>query len=307
MALPVVAVLPAAWAAGALSMPVLCTVALLLGALAVLHQAASIAIVPELVEPKLLHPAHTRIASVFSISDAVGTYGGTLVIAVTGAVRALWLGAASYLVSAWCASRIRSSPPAPVRRGGMVRAMREGVGFVMRSPLQRPLVLSLATHAYADTIVVTYVAYILLTRLDAGSTGLGLVLGVTSAGGLVGALVATRLVARFGPACVMLAGFLSYASCGMPLLIARPGTVWLGVIALAGAARTAAAVAAGTTQRSIRQLTCPDGLQSRAQQTLVWLVAGARPFGAMTAGGIAAALLALVENGSDRDSVKGSA
>ncbi|MFI8421166.1 MFS transporter [Streptomyces sp. NPDC085479] len=284
-----VAVIPATWAAGAMSMPVLYAVALLLGSLTVLHQAASIAIVPELVEPRLLHPANTRIASVFSVSDAVGTYGGTLVVAVAGAVRALWLDAASYLVSAWCASRIRPSAPAPLRRGGMAGAICEGVGFVMRNPLQRPLVLSLATHAYADTVVVTYVAYTLLTRLDAGSTGLGLVMGVTGAGGLVGALAATRLVARFGPARVLLAGFLAYAVCGVPLLIAQPGPVWLGVIALAGAARTAAAAAAGTTQRSIRQLTCPDRLQSRAQQTSVWLVAGARPFGAMTAGGIAAA------------------
>ncbi|MFE0640554.1 hypothetical protein ACFW2Y_02840 [Streptomyces sp. NPDC058877] len=55
------------------------------------------------------------------------------------------------------------------------------------------------------------------------------------------------------------------------------------MIALAGAVRTAAAVAAGTTQRSIRQQLCPPELQSRAQQPSVWLVTGLRPAAALTA------------------------
>ncbi|MFG3013852.1 MFS transporter [Streptomyces cinerochromogenes] len=286
----VVSVVPGCWAAGLLSVPVLYAVTLLSGALTVLHQAASIAIVPEIVDRSQARPANARIAGAFSRADTAGTYGGTLVVGLVGAVRALWLDAASYVVSAWCASRIR---PSAVRREAadrprMLAAIREGVGYVMRDPIQRPLVLSLAGHAYADGIVTTHFAYTLLTRLDSGSTGLGLVMGVTAAGGLAGAVVATRLVDRHGPARVLSAGFLAYTVCGVPLLVARPGPVWLGVIALAGAVRTAAAVAAGTTQRSIRQQLCPPELQSRAQQTSVWLVTGLRPAAALTAGGIAA-------------------
>ncbi|WP_189424394.1 MFS transporter, partial [Streptomyces griseoviridis] len=207
-----------------------------------------------------MHPANARIAGAFSLADTAGTYGGTLVVGLVGAVRALWLDSLSYLVSAWCASWIR--PGAPRRAAGdrpvrMGAAIREGVRYVMRDPIQRPLVLSLASLAFADGIVTTFFAYTLLTRLDSGSTGLGLVMGVVAAGGLAGAVVATRLVDRFGPAHVMLSGFLSYAVCGVPLLVARPEPVWLGVIAAADAPRTAAAVAAGTTQRSLRQQLCP--------------------------------------------------
>ncbi|MEU7283443.1 MFS transporter [Streptomyces sp. NPDC045431] len=294
VAAAVVSVVPVCWAAGVLSVPVLYAVALLLGALTVLHQAASIAIVPEIVDRRQLHPANRRIAAAFSLADTAGAYGGTLVVGLVGGVRALWLDAASYLVSAWYAARIgpqpsvvrRESPDRPAR---LLAAIREGVGYVLHDPIQRPLVLSLAGHAYADGIVTTYFAYTLLTRLDSGSTGLGLVMGVTAVGGLAGAVVATRLVDRCGPARVMLAGFLAYAVCGVPLLVARPGPVWLGVIAAAGALRTAAAVAAGTTQRSLRQQLCPIELQSRAQQTSVWLVTGLRPAAALTAGAIAAA------------------
>jgi MFS family permease len=287
----VVSVVPVCWAAGVLSVPVLYAVALLLGALTVLHQAASIAIVPEIVDRAHMHPANARIAGAFSLADTAGTYGGTVVVGLLGAVRALWLDSLSYLFSAWCASRIRPSAArqSAARPARMGAAIREGVRYVMRDPIQRPLVLSLAGLAFADGIVTTYFAYTLLTRLDSGSTGLGLVMGVTAAGGLAGAVIATRLVDRFGPARVMLTGFLAYAVCGVPLLLARPGPVWLGVIATAGALRTAAAVAAGTTQRSLRQQLCPPELQSRAQQTSVWLVTGLRPAAALTAGAIAAA------------------
>ncbi|MGC4916302.1 MFS transporter [Streptomyces albogriseolus] len=288
----VVSVVPVCWAVGVLSVPVLYAVALLLGALTVLHQAASIAIVPEIVDRAHMHPANARIAGAFSLADTAGTYGGTLVVGLLGAGRALWLDSVSYLFSAWCASRIRPSAArraAAARPARMGAAIREGVRYVMRDPIQRPLVLSLAGLAFADGIVTTYFAYTLLTRLDSGSTGLGLVMGVTAVGGLAGAVVATRLVDRFGPARVMLTGFLAYAVCGVPLLVARPEPVWLGVIAAAGALRTAAAVAAGTTQRSLRQQLCPPELQSRAQQTSVWLVTGLRPAAALTAGAIAAA------------------
>lgn len=289
----VVGSVPLCWAVGELSMPVLYAVALLLGALTVLHQAAAIAMVPELVERDQLPAAHSRIAAAYAVADAAGTYGGTLLVDLAGAARALWLDSLSYLISAWCAARIRTTRP-PQRTGHaparMIPAIREGLSYVLRDPIQRPLVLALTAHAYADGLVITYFAYILLTDLNAGSTGLGVVMGVTGAGGLVGALTGPRLAARFGPGPLLLAGFLGYAICGVPLLLAEPGPVWLTVLATAGFLRTAGAVAAGSTQRSLRQLLCPSHLQSRAQQTSVWLVTGIRPLAALTAGAIAVAL-----------------
>ncbi|MFE6977130.1 MFS transporter [Streptomyces sp. NPDC057682] len=248
---------------------------------------ASIALVPEIVDGFQMHPANARVAGAFSLADMAGVYGGTLVVGLAGGVRVLWMNAASYLVSAWCAWRIRpqavrqEAQGRPVQKGA---AIRDGVGYVMRDRIQRPLVLSLVGHAYADGIMTTFLAYTLLTRLGSDSSGLGLVMGVTAAGGLVGAALATRLVNPYEPARVMLAGFLACIVCGVPLLVARPGPVWLGVIALAGAVRAAAAVAAGSAQRSLRHQLCPPELQSRAQQTSVWLVTGLRP-----AGGLAAA------------------
>ncbi|WP_153812156.1 MFS transporter [Streptomyces sp. SUK 48] len=287
----VVTTVPLCWATGSLSMPVLYVVALLLGVLTVFHQAASIAIVPDLVRPQGLPSAHSRIGAACAVADTAGTYGGTLVVALAGAARTLWLDALSYFVSACCALRITPGPAADPQGGrpaGVIGDIREGVGYVMRDAIQRPLVLALTAYAYADGIVTTYTAYTLLTRLHAGSTGLGVVMGVTGAGGLAGALLSCRITARFGPGRTIVAGFAAYAVCGVPLLVARPGAGWLSVIAVAGALKTAVGVAAGSTHRALRQQLCPPHLQSRAQQTAVWLASGVRPLAALTAGGIAA-------------------
>lgn len=287
----VVAVVPACWAAGALSMPVLYCVALLLGALTVLHQAASIAIVPELVDPDLVPAANARVMATFAVARSAGTYAGSAAVSLLGAARCLLLDSASYLFSAWCASRISTACDArrPAgRRSGMFKAIREGMAYVLRDPLQRPLVLTTAYHACADGIVTTFFAFYLLTQLDYGSAGLGLVLGAVGLGSLAGALIAGRLVQRIGPGTVLLIGFAVYPVCGAPLLLARPGPGWLVVLVAASAVKAVAVTAATSTQRSIRQQLCPPHLQSRVQQTAVWLIAGARLLATLAAGALAA-------------------
>jgi MFS family permease len=287
----VTAVVPACWAADALTMPVLYCVALLLGALTVLHQAAAIAIVPELVVPELVPEANARVMAAFAVAGSAGTYGGTAAVNLIGAVRCLLLDSASYLISAWCASRISTvhadrHPGGPHR--GMLTSIREGMAHVLRDPLQRPLVLTMAYHALAEGVVTTYFAYYLLTELDYGDTGLGLVLGAVGVGSFVGALVAGRLVRRIGPGAVLLTGFAAYPICGAPLLLARPGHGWLIVLVTASAVKAVAVTAAASTQRSLRQRLCPPHLQSRVQQTSVWLVAGARLLATLVAGAVAA-------------------
>lgn len=302
MAAGAVAAVPVSWAVGALSMPVLYGVALLLGALTVLHQAAAIAIVPELVEPGLVHAANGRVMAAYAVARSVGTYGGTAAVSLLGAARCLLLDSCSYLVSAWCASRIPAAtagrPSHPRLR--MVTSIREGIAHVMRDEFQRPLVLTMAFHAFAEGIGVTYFAYYLLTVLKVGSFGLGVVTGATGTGSLLGALAARRQAGRLGPGAVLLVGFAAYPLCSTPVLLAQPGAGWLIVLAAVGALQAAASTAAAATQRSIRQELCPPHLQSRVQQTSVWLVSGSRLLAALTGGAIAhvagvwAALLASV-------------
>ncbi|MFI5670336.1 MFS transporter [Streptomyces sp. NPDC051704] len=253
----VVTVVPVAALAGVLSMPVLYGVALGLGAVGVLHQAAAIAIVPQLVEPALLHRGNARVGAAFGAADTAGTYLGTAVVAAVGAAKAFWLDALSYLVSAWCAARI-PDPGRPAAGKGrpqrwLAGEIWEGVAYTARTPLVRDVVLAPTLTGVGVGVSGALFAYYLLTALEAGPTGLGIVMGVSGAGALAGALAAPRIVARFGPGPTLLAGFATCPVAGVPLLFARPGPGpgWLAVLAAAGGLQLAAAAVAGTTQRSV--------------------------------------------------------
>ncbi|MFD3996127.1 MFS transporter [Streptomyces sp. NPDC058583] len=287
----VVIVVPVSWAAGVLSLPVLYTVAVLLGSLTVLHQAAAIAIVPELVDREHLHKANARVGAAFSVADTAGMYAGTAVVGLVGAARSLVLDAVSYLAGAWCATRLHVNAP-PQRPGGTIRRMpaeiRAGVAYVMRTKVVRTIVLALCGTNLGASMISTFFPYYLLTVLDSGSSGLGLVMGATATGAIAGSLAGPKIVRRIGPGRLLMGGFLLVPLAGIPLLIARPGTVWLVVLAVAGAVQAAAAAAAGAMQRSIRQTVTPPELQGRAQQTSVWLTGGVRPLASAAAGGLAA-------------------
>ncbi|MER7949710.1 MFS transporter [Streptomyces sp. NPDC096079] len=287
-----VTAIPAAALLHVLTLPLLYGISLVLGAVSVLHQAAAIAIVPQLVEPAMLHRANARVGAAFGAADTAGTYLGTAVVALTGAARAFWLDGLSYLLSAWCASRLRE-PGLPVagrsRRRRFTAEIWEGLAYTARTPLVRELVFALTVVGLGVGITGALFSYYLLTTLAAGPTGLGIVMGVSGVGALAGALLAPRIVVRFGPGRTLLAGFVVCPVAGVPLLIARPGVGWLGLIAVAGAVQLAAAGVAGTTQRALRQQICPPHLQARAQQTSTWLVSGSKPFAALAGGAVATA------------------
>ncbi|MFD7552239.1 MFS transporter [Streptomyces sp. NPDC059816] len=287
-----VTAVPLCWAFGALTMPVLYAVTLLLGTLTVVHQAAALAAVPELVAPERVPQANARLVAATSVADTAGTVAATALIALAGAVRALVADAVSYLVSAWCATRLpRTRPVNPDGgpRQRMAPAIRGGIAFVMAHPLLRPQMQSLFVYGVAEGVVTTFWAYWLLTHVEAGSAGLGLIMGAAGAGGLLGALAGPRLATRYGPGPVLIAGHLAYPLGGLLLLCADAGPLWVGILTAGAAVQMTAAAAAGTTQRTLRQHLTPPDLQSRAQQTAMWVTSGVRPFAALAAGGLAAA------------------
>ncbi|WP_406378942.1 MFS transporter [Streptomyces sp. NBC_01618] len=79
-----VAVIPLTALGGLLSFPVLYVVALIVGSATVLHLAAAISVVPELVPGPLLHEANSRVGGAFSLADAMGAYAGAGVVAALG-------------------------------------------------------------------------------------------------------------------------------------------------------------------------------------------------------------------------------
>ncbi len=118
------------------------------------------------------------------------------------------------------------------------------------------------------------------------ATAFGVVLGLGALGAAAGALAAPVLAERYGPGPLMLAALAITPLTQIPLLLASPGLAWQFAIGAALFLQLACAAAAGTTQRTIRQVITADGMQARMQAVSTWLTSGARPAAALLAGGL---------------------
>ncbi|MEU3499392.1 MFS transporter [Streptomyces hundungensis] len=282
---------PIAAVLGTLTIGHLYGVVVLLGTAKVIHDAAAISYLPALVEPQLLQQANSRIGAVFAVADSAGSNLGAALVGLVGTARSVIADVVSYLVSAWCILRIRTpeSRRTPSRRR-VAADIWVGLTYVASHPTIRSLILALSACSFALGILNTYWAYYLLTDLRFSPTALGVVMGAGGIGSLAGALLAPRIARRTGPGPMIVAGFAVVAAAQIPLLLARPGRGWQTVLAAALVIQLFATAAAGTTQRSIRQIICTPHLQGRMQQTSTWVTAGARPGAALLAGALAAGL-----------------
>ncbi|MDX3498384.1 MFS transporter [Streptomyces turgidiscabies] len=125
-----------------------------------------------------------------------------------------------------------------------------------------------------------------MRTLAMSTTAFGVVLGLGALGAAAGALLAPALARRIGPGPMMLAALAITPVTQIPLLLASPGLGWQIVIGAALFVQLACAGAAGTTQRSIRQIITNSRMQARMQAVSTWLTSGARPVGALLAGAL---------------------
>ncbi|MET9988368.1 MFS transporter [Streptomyces enissocaesilis] len=126
----------------------------------------------------------------------------------------------------------------------------------------------------------------LLKSLSMSPTAFGVVLGLGALGAAAGALAAPALARRYGAGPMMLVALALPPLTQIPLLLASPARTWQIGIGAALFLQLACAAAAGTTQRSIRQVVTADDMQARMQAVSTWLTSGARPVAALVAGGL---------------------
>ncbi|MER5780252.1 MFS transporter [Streptomyces mobaraensis] len=281
------AVVPLADASGHLSLEVLYAVALISSTATVFDSTARVSYLPSLLPRHRLLEGNAKAGAVSSLADSAGAQLGGAVVAVLGAARSVFLDVASYLVCALLLGSIRAPEPTPTRPAQtttMRREITEGVRYVLHHPTIRPLLLVGTAFTGAFAILTTVWSVYLLRELHYTATVLGTLLSVAALGGVVGALAVSRLVARFGPARVMLSALAVLPFTEVPVLLVGPGRVGQVAIAVSMFVQLGAATAQGSTQRSIRQAVCEPGMQGRMLATGQWITYGTRPLAALLAG-----------------------
>ncbi|MGI5526860.1 MFS transporter [Streptomyces syringium] len=281
------ATIPVAEAAGHLTLGHLYAVALVGSTATVFGSIARNSYLPALLSPGQLLEANSKLGGVSSLSDSAGAQLGGALVGVLGATRALYVDVASYLVCAVLLGRIRTPEPnsTPPGEGSTHRKeIAEGVLYVLSHPTIRPLLLTGTAFSAAFAFLNTLWALYLLRELHFTALALGTSMSVAGLGGLCGALLVRKVVARWGPARVMLAALATLPITELPLLLASPGRPGQIAITAGLFLQMACAITQGSTQRSIRQAVCSPTMQGRMMATGQWITFGSRPLAALLAG-----------------------
>jgi MFS family permease len=288
------AMVPFAYATRLLSIPLLLTVAFLVGTLRVFFEIAYQSYLPGLVEREELVDANSRLEASRAVSSVAGPGTAGVVIQIISAPFAIAFDAISFVLSTLFLSRIKyeETIEASPTRPSILADIREGLEIVFKDARLRSVaVAASAANFFEFTIQAIFILYA-VNVLGLAPLLLGVIFSIGAIGAIVGALAAGSLAHRLGvgPAIIISLAlgattwgplmFLANRSTAVPLLIAA----WfLGEISF---------VAWSINQSSFRQAICPPRLQGRMNATLRFLTVSSVPLGSIF-GGILGEILGL--------------
>ncbi|MFJ6196475.1 MFS transporter [Micromonospora sp. NPDC092111] len=281
---------PVAAAFGVLTVGQLLAVALGAGAARVFFETADQVYLPVVLRAEQVPEGNAKLQSTQTAAYVVGPGLAGLLAQSVGAVAALLADAVSFLASAFCLLRIRTvetRPQRPDRARSLRREIADGVRFVVRDRYLRVLTLfgaasNIGLVGYQAVLVV-----FLVREVGLAPGPVGLLVALSSLGGVAGAAVATVVARRIGTArAILLAGALT----GPPaLLIPLAGTgaglFWLPL----GGILVSFGVAIGNVVKgSFRQTYTPHHLLGRVTVSAHLLNYGTIPLAAVLAGAVGA-------------------
>jgi MFS family permease len=225
--------IPVAYVLGWLTFLQLVIVSVIVGAAKNAFRAASGAYVKALVAPNDLLAANGRFESTTWSATAVGPPLGGAAIGLFGPVTTVVADALSYLLSALGIRAIRHTEARPTRTGATrVRAgdLLDGWRYILAHPQLRALFLN--TILVSGLILATepLLSVLMLARLGFAPWQFGLAFASPCVGGLIGARLARRLVARSGQAKVMFIGGALRACWPIGLIFIRPGVAGIAIV-----------------------------------------------------------------------------
>ncbi|AUY50938.1 MFS transporter [Streptomyces sp. CB01881] len=272
----------------ALDLPVLLVIACAVGVASVVFDVSWMSYVPVLVrDPGHYVEASARMGTSSSAADVAGPgLAGVLVSALSAPV-ALVVDACSYAVSVVSLLLIRTPEPRPepAAERHLLRELRDGLGWVMGSGVLRAL--ALIGFCCNFSMVTVWTMFLLhgTNDLHLTSTTLGAVFATASVGGLIGALVSRRVIARFPTGRVYLVAQ-SALLLGPTLiaLAAGPRPVMVSMFVLSFFTTYLGLGVAGVVIVSLRQALTPQSMMGRMTAAFRTLLFGGGALGGLSAG-----------------------
>lgn len=287
--------IPVAYLLGWLRIEHLYVVAFLAGTLTVFFNVADQSFLPAVVEREHLVEANSKLGASGSIAEVgAPALAGTLVQLVTAPI-AILIDAISFIFSALFVGLMNTPESKPDVQGprpevevsGLWADLTEGLRLVLSNPLLRGLAYAASTLELFGGCFVVYELFA-IQELHMTPVIVGLLVGAGGVGALAGALVAGRVVRRFGLGPTLVGALVLTG--GLQIFVPFAG----GGLALAALMMFAAQILGDMARAvyfinevSLRQTIIPDRLLGRANASMHFLVGGVGPVG-MLAGGFLA-------------------
>jgi MFS family permease len=281
--------IPAAYAAGRLSLGLLYVVAFLVGTLSVLFTVSYSTLFISVLPREHYVEGTSLVSGSRAMSFVLGPSIGGWLVQILSAPVALIADGLSFVGSALFLGRISpKEPPTSRRRRGEVAA---GARFIVRSPIMRASLLATATVNYFNFVFWALLVLYATRELHVSPGTLGLVLGAASTGGVVGSIVAGRLGRRIGlgPAYIVGCALFTVPLLLVPLAGGPPPLV-LGVLLAAEFASGLGVMLLDISVGSIFAGLIPDTLRARVSGAYMLVNYGVRPLGSLTGGALGATI-----------------
>jgi len=243
----------------------------------VAYSVAAPALVPSLVTSEQLPAANARIELARTVAFASGPALGGVLVGWVGAAPAFGAAAALSVIAVVLLSGIHEPARAPAPRRHPLQEIREGAAFVLHHALLRPVFITQFIFNTASFLLLAVFVPYAVRHLGLSAAGVGVTLGMYGVGMVVGALAATRVMARLAFGTVIglgpIAGFLASAVMALTTLLPTP---WLAGLSffLLGAGPILWVISTTT----LRQSVTPPSLLGRVSAINI-MSYGARPLG----------------------------
>ncbi len=286
--------IPLAAALGRLQLAQLYLIAFLSGVAALVFVVAYQAFLPTIVPRDQLLAGNGALRASEATAQAAGPSLGGLLVQLLGAPLALGVGAVAALGSALAVLAIRTPEPRPGAdgvRAGIGRAIGAGIRFVLAHPTLRPVVLASTLGAICGGMGTNLALLYAVRDLGIPAATLGVIVGAGGLSALPAALLAGRIIRRYGLGPTLIAT--TALAGGAAFLLPLAGGPTPGVIAVLLAWRILAGVAetlGGIARFTLVQTAPPPDLAGRVQATVRVCGWGALALGGAVGGAAGTAL-----------------
>jgi MFS family permease len=286
-----IAMVPALAFAGLLRMWQLYVIVLLVGIGTVFFELSYLSYLPGLVSRERLVEGNSKLGASESAADVAGPGLAGILVQLLAAPTVLLLDSASYVLSVISLVSIRTAEARPEHgsREQGLRALRadltDGLGLVFRNVYLRAIACEGFTYNFFWQFYQVLLLYYGTKTLHLPPSAVGLVLSCGSVGGLVGAVLAPRVVARlgFGPAFF----WGTSIGCAAPIVVPLVSGQRPFIITILASAYFVLGIGVSISiigSISLRQSVTPNDLQGRMNAALRTCTYTAVPVGSLVAG-----------------------